>query len=249
MSDLFDSVLNTFPANNDQGVPLRSTISVTLSGTDYSDASLQEGFFVEGPDTDQFIGPGQLDLVYPDNISQGDLNDFLNSPGYKGIVPGDVTVSGIAGNTVVTFTSEKPLAPLTEYIVNLTDITDLSDIDIDGFVSFSFETGSGSIETIPSTVSTSILSATIPETIEIVEQALSVISSTPVDRTVEHSKDLREIYIDFNKDLDPTSVSALASSISVKALSVSDHPSLTTKAAGELAKVVEVEGNRLKIII
>src|SRR5688572_17380345 len=164
MSDLLDLVVDTFPGNNDVGVPLRSEITITLSGLDYDEESLEEGFFVEGPDTDQFIGPGLEMQAFPDSISQGDLDDFLASPGYQGIVQGTVTVSGVSGNTVVTFTPTRPLAPNTMYVANLTGILESDgETEIDGFVSMSFETGSGSIEAIPSTVSTSVLSAGIPE--------------------------------------------------------------------------------------
>ena len=81
-SDLLSRVLDTFPADSDTGVPLLSNITVTLSGLDYDIQTLKDGLFLEGPDTDQYIGPGIIDQVFPNNISQGDIDDFLKSPGF-----------------------------------------------------------------------------------------------------------------------------------------------------------------------
>lgn len=249
MSALFDSVNDTFPANNDVGVPLRSDITVTLDGLDYNVTGIQEGFFVEGPDTDQYVGPGLIEQTFPANISQGDLDDFLQSPGYAGLVGGTVTVSGVAGDTVATFSSTLPLAPLTEYIVSLTDITNLAGDTVSGFVSFSFTTGTGSIETIPDTVSTSVLSAALPESATTsTSDPLEVVSITPEDRSIQHDPDkLREIIIEFNKELDPASITA--GLVDVQAIPATDHPSVNINAVGEVAKTVEVDGKKLKIKI
>jgi hypothetical protein len=222
MSDLLDLVVDTFPANNDSGVPLKSVISITLSGLAYDETSLIEGLFV----------------------------DFLQSPGYKGIVKGEVTVSGIAGNTVINFTPTLPLAAQIEYIVNLTGILDDQEEEIEGFVSFSFETGTGSIETIPATVSTSVLSAGLSEA-SILQQGslepLAVISTSPVDRSVQIDPDTREIVITFNKEINPSSVNA--DNFIVHTTPISDHPEANIHSLGDLAKVVEVSGKQIKIKI
>lgn len=246
MSDLLDLILDTSPANNDVGVPLRSTLSITLSGLNYDEDSLKEGFFVEGPDTDQFVGPGQIELV--GNVSQGALDDFLQSPGYAGIVQGTVTVTGVMGNTVVSFTSTHPLAPLITYVVNLSDVLDSSLAPIDGFVSFSFDTGSGSIEAIPASVSTSVLAASIPESLaSLSDEPLKIVSISPADRSIQNSTTLEEIVITFNKPIDPGSVDPAL--ISVRTIPATDHPSAEIHSLGELAKVVEVVGDKLKLKI
>lgn len=248
MSDLLDQVVDTFPGNNDVGVPLLSNVIITLSGLDYDHDSIKEGFFLEGPDTDQFIGPGGELSTYPNQISQGDLDDFLESPGYKGIVKGTVTVSGIAGNTVVTFTPDKPFSPNILYVANLAGVLAVDLSDIDGFVSFSFESGTGSIEVIPSTVSTSILSAGIPEAaLPAGTTPLAVISTTPIDRSVQQPTSTEEIVVTFNKAIDPLSVDA--SQIIIRTTPVSDHPNARKQSIGELAKTVEVVGNQIKIKI
>jgi hypothetical protein len=254
MSDLLDLIIDTFPANNDVGVPLLSNITITLSGLDYDATSLQEGLFVEGPDTDQYVGPGLIEQVFPNNISQGELDDFLESPGYLGIVGGTVTVSGHFADaevsydhTVVTFDPILPMQALTEYIVNLTSVTTVSGVDYDGFVSFSFTTGSGSIEEVPASVSTSVLSAATPEAVAPSTADLQVVSTTPDDRSVENPTDLQEITVEFNKQLDPTSVAN--ASITVKTIPATDHPNANVQTAGDLAKVVEVDGNKMKIKI
>lgn len=245
MSDLLDLVVDTFPANADVGVPLRVEITLTLSGLDYDEDSLKEGFFVEGPDTDQFVGPGLIELQ--ENVSQGDLNDFLQSPGYQGIVAGEVTVSGIGGNTVITFVSADPLYPSLTYIVNLSEVLTTNETAIDGFVSFSFDTGTGSIEVIPSTVSTSILSAGIPESLDSINDDFKIVSVSPADRSVQNPLTLSEIVITFNKAIDPASIDE--TSIIVETIPVTDHPNAVTGSLGELAKIVEVVGEKLKLKI
>lgn len=246
MSDLLDLIIDTFPANNDVGVPLMSNITITLSGLDYDHQSLMDGFFLEGPDTDQFVGPGLELASFPDNVSQGDLDDFLQSPGYQGVAKGTVTVTGIAGNTVITLDPELPLAPNTLYVVNLHSVTTSGLVDIEGFVSFSFESGTGSIEVVPSTVSTSILSSGIPEaTAPTPAEAFAIVSTTPSDRAIQQPKDLDEIVITFNKSIDPGSVNP--DDIIVRTTPVTDHPNASKQSIGDLAKVVEVVGNQLKI--
>lgn len=247
MSDLSVRIKDTYPANGDEGVPLRVDLTITLSGLDYDNDSLKEGLFVEGPDTDQYVGPGLLELKYPNNISQGDIDDFLQSPGYAGIVEGEVTTSGIAGDTVVTFSPTLPMAPLTEYRVNLTGVTTSGLVDIDGFVTLSFITGSGSIEEIPSDVSSSVLSASLSEAGALsADGEFSVLSSNPADNSIDISVDTDEIVINFNKPIDPTSVTG---NVQVKTVPVTDHPNATTRSQGDLAVTTEVEGNKLKIKI
>lgn len=249
MSDLLNLIKNSDPANGSVGIPLNSTVSITLSGLDYDEESLTEGLFLEGPDTDQFVGAGLQLLNYPDNVSQGDPADFLESPGYYGIVNGTATVSGIAGDTVVTFTSELPFAPLFDYRVNLSNaLASDGTTAIDGFVTLSFQTGSGSIEEIPSEVSTSILN--LPTLHSISDSAgtpLQIVKVTPADRSVENSVTLREIIVEFNKTIDPSSVNA--DNISIIASAITDHPNVTVSAQGELVKTVEVQGKLLIIKI
>lgn len=68
-----------FPATDTVGVPLNSVIFV-LFEKEMNESELEEKFFIEGPDTDSFVGPGfEIGL---NNVSQGD--DFLSSPGYSG---------------------------------------------------------------------------------------------------------------------------------------------------------------------
>ena len=247
MSTLLDLIKDTFPANGDTNVPLASNITITLSGLNYDETSLVEGFFVEGPDTDQFIGPGFLELTSPDNISQGELDDFLQSAGYRGIVAGTVTVSGIAGDTVVTFNPTQPLAPLTQYVANIASILDALENEIDGYASFSFTSGTGSIEEIPSTVSTSVLAAAIAESqaIGLTDLIpLQVTGSTPADLSAEVNPSLNEIVVEFNKPIDPTSVT---DKVTVRTFPATDHPSAVTQSQGELVTSLEVEDNKLKI--
>lgn len=249
MPNLIDTITDTFPANDDTAVPLITTISITFD-REMDEERLQEDFFIEGPDTDQFVGPGQIELQY--NVSQGEIDDFLQSPGYKGIVAGTYdfseSVSGV--NTKLNFTPNKPLAATTLYTVVLSDTLDKLGNDITGIVTFDFTTGTGSIEEIPSTISSSVLSTSVIESSQPVSvtEALSLVSSSPADHSVQHDPDkTREIVLVFNKAIDPASVND--SRVTVVAQKATDHPGISVKANGELSKTLEVEGNALKIKI
>ena len=105
MPALSDIIDDTFPGSGDVGVPLQSAITVLFDrAMDHTE--LQLDFFIEGPDTDQFIGPGLLELTSPANISQGDLDNFLRSPGYAGLVQGVFTFKYISLTDVNEFGSK-----------------------------------------------------------------------------------------------------------------------------------------------
>lgn len=249
MSALLDAVVSTNPANNDTGVVLLSTISITLSGLDYDSTSLTEGFFVEGPDTDQYVGPGLLELTHPDNVSQGDLDDFLQSGGYKGLVKGTSAVTTSGGNTIVTFTPDKPLSPLIEYTANLHSVLESDGLTtVDGFVSFSFTSGSGSIEEVPETTSTSVYGSTTLADIGLSTSIpLEVVKTTPADLSIKNSSLLKQIVIEFNKDIDAGTVSA--DDIKISTNPTSDHPNLSVTSYENLGKTVTVSGKKIIIDI
>lgn len=250
MADLLSIITDTFPANDDLGVPLKSQITISFS-SHLDEDSVKESFFVEGPDTDQFVGV-DLDLqFYPDNISQGD--DFLESPGYKGIVQGEITFATVSGvSMTATFTPDQPLAALTDYTVHVSDLdgdlfTTFSGITYSGHVTFDFQTGSGSIQEVPTTVSTSVLTSLNQSTVQITQGPLKILKITPEDRAIEVDPDLEEITVEFNKELDPLSIDTDA--ISVKAHPATDHPNAGEVANGELAKTVTIDGKKITIKI
>lgn len=246
MSALLDRILDTFPATDDTGVPLRSVITITLSGLNYDEDSLTEGFFLEGADTDQFVGPSMVSLKFPDNVSQNDFDDFFESPGRKGIAKGVVTTSGIAGNIVLSFTPTLPLAATVDYIANLTGVLELDGItEVSGFVSIPFTTGSGSIEEIPTETSSSVLSLAATTVTSSTDLAIS--NTSPIDHSIENDIELEEIMVEFNKDLDPTSISA--ENIIVESVPAVDHPNLSVTSSENIAKQIEIIGNFLKIKI
>lgn len=248
MANLIDLIADTFPATDDTGVPLRTTLSMTLTGVDYDEDSLLEGLFLQGPDTDQYTGPGMELLTFPDNVSSNSLDDFLQSPGYYGIVDGTVTVSGIAGNTEVRFDATKPLAPLTSYTLQLGYVLRAdAETTVSGIATVDFETGSGSIVEVPSTISTSVLTSVPTSSTPTATTALSVSTTSPVDRSVENSIELTEIDVTFNKNIDATSINS--DSIVIKTTPASDHPTLGVNSQGDLVKSIEVNGKVLKLKI
>jgi len=248
------------PANGNVGVPLASTITVTFDRLMDTDR-LKEDIFTEGPDTDQWIGPGLLELKDPANVSQGDLDDFLKSPGYRGIVQGSFTFQVVDSNgievpesnaearTKAIFTPTQSLYPLVAYTVHIQETLDATQVLWAGYASFTFESGSGSIEQLPSSISSSILSSGLaPSAITTSEATgMKVLSTVPVDFSINNSSDLSEIVINFDKDLDAATVTQ--DYVVVETSVASDHPNLTATAKGKLAKQLVVSGKTLTIKI
>lgn len=249
MSDLLDSVISYEPVVSGVSVPLRSNVIITLLGTDYDETSLLEGFFLEGPSGDQWVGPGILPLEYPEGIPDEDLRDILDSA-VDLVVPIDATVTVVSGvNTVVTLNPTYPLQANTIYRVNLTDVLERDGITaVSGFISWPFTTGSGSIEELPVEISTSIL-ASAPQGVSaaLAVSALKVVKTTPSDHAIQQDPSLEEIEIEFNKDINANSVPG--SAITVKGLPATDHPSANITSSGDLYKAIEVVGNKIKLKI
>jgi len=255
MPNLIDIVLDTFPANNDVGVPLLTTITVVFNG-ELDQTELQSNFFVEGPDTDQYVGPGILNLTYPDNVSQGAIDGFLTSPGYKGIVGGDITfewvdvndssitVSGSPYNTKLIFTPTQPLVPLFDYTATVYEAITTGSVLYSGIVSFDFQSGSGSIETIPASISTSPLKTTSLPGEAVVTSLLEVSSTTPTDHSIEvNPSGLDEIIVTFNETMDDTSFSTIGFTVEP----ILDHPALVAPSEGNVDHSFVVSGTDLTI--
>lgn len=264
MGNLIDIIDDYFPAEGNVSVPLLSDITILFdramltSGID----GLEETFFIEGPDTDSYVGPGFNLLEFPDNISQGD--DFLTSPGYQGIVDGSFTFENVSTsdpNTLVTgepyrtrliFTPTRPLAALTEYTVHLPSALDVDEVSYSGYLTFTWTAGTGSIEVLPATYSTSILTvgstslanASAPV---LTDGELTVVTSLPKDHAIEVDPELGEIRITFDKKLDPDSLTS--EKVTITALPATDHPKASSTADGELAKSLEASDTILIIKI
>jgi len=123
------AIVEVHPASSATGVILSDSVWVIFDQEiDPTTVSL----FVEGPDRDRWSGP---DLRYWDDPNTTSDDKILESPGYHGVVPGELTfvkidsegneVSGIydytgqgtAWRTKAVFTPDKPLAPGVEYRV------------------------------------------------------------------------------------------------------------------------------------
>lgn len=258
-NNLIDIIVDTFPASNDIGVPLLATVKLLFSEAMDED-DVDNNFFVEGPDTDQFVGPGLGMLEFPNNISQGEMDDFLRSPGYRGIVQGettfehvsltdpDVTVSGSTPyRTRVIFTPDQPLFPLTEYRALISDVDTVSGITYSGIVSLTFTTGSGSIEEVPTAVSSSVLMSTQLPAALVSSGAFRIVKTTPADNSIEQALDLSQILIEFNKNIDATSITS--DMITIESEIATDHPKAAATAIGDLAKTYTVSGVYLTINI
>ena len=251
MASVVDVITNTFPANNDVNVPLVSSIIITFD-REMNTSRLQEDFFVEGVDTDQFVGPGQVELKFPDNISQNNIDDFFESPGYKGIASGSFDFSGsVSGvNTILKWSPTRPFAPLTVYTATISDTEDAAFNTVSGIAYLSFTTGTGSIQEIPASISTSILHTSIIEssiTSHSFLNDLVLVKTTPANFSVQNATNLHEIVLHFNKDIDPSTVTD--ASINIVSSKASYHPNLNIVAQGELVKILEVVDNKIIIKI
>jgi len=243
MSDLLNRLVSTAPGNGDAGVPLLTQIVVVLSGLDYDIQSLKDGFFLEGPDTDQFIGSGQIALQNR-RISQGDMDSFFTQAGRAGIVKGSVEVTQ-GTDTTLSLTADLPFAPLIEYTASLTGVLAADAVTpVDGFITFSFTTGSGSIEEVPSEMSASVLSCSSLVPASPTDDLMLVSSSIP-NGAVELSPDTSEIVLVFNKPLDGATITDGA--IDVFSESAFSHPNLHVSVAGVMVKTLSVNGNELTI--
>jgi hypothetical protein len=262
MATIASIIDNYAPADGTEGVPLNTEIFILFSKQiDESDFSNQ--FFIEGPDTDTFVGPGVEIQVNPTNVSQGD--DFLTSPGYKGIVLGTISykhIDPINDNlevvttpyrTKVIFTPAHPLVKLTKYTANIPEVKDTSHIIYTGYYVFTWTSGSGSITALPALSSTSVL---VPGSLPFGgEKVINVLTTLPDNHSVQISPDLTEIVVTFDKDLDDTTdnygvytVNPI-SLISIIGEAVTNHPDLTINVTPELTKSIVIEGNKLTIKI
>ena len=122
------SIVEIHPASAAEGVVLSDQISIIFN-QEVDQTTVQ--IMLEGPDTDRWSGPEQTRWDNPDTDAD---DDVLATPGYKGMITGDLTFEKIDddGNTIssfdytgggvnwrakATFTPSEPLAPNTEYRV------------------------------------------------------------------------------------------------------------------------------------
>lgn len=137
------TIVTTSPSSGAEGVPTNLTISVTFDQEVDTFRLKNGGIFLEGPDESKAIGPGMLDLSPPAT----DEDEFLSSPGFKGIKDvdyaffrvdgsgnsvdyydyGDTAQAGQLYRTKVVLTPNRILQALTEYTVYVVGDEDVSD--------------------------------------------------------------------------------------------------------------------------
>lgn len=247
MANLEDVIVDHYPPVSGLDIPLSSPITITFDRLMDED-ELEDHVFVEGPDTDQYIGPGLFELRDPDNVSQGDLDDFLRSPGYQGIVEGTFTFEEVDGGTKLTFTPTLPFATDTSYTVHLLETIDTDDNTVSGHVTWPFESGTGSITELPTNISTSVLAGAIVTgniATGLPIASLEIVSISPADHSVENTPYWNEILVEFNGPIDPDSVTSGV--VLIDTIPASDHPSLSIIANEDIQSTLEVSGNFLKI--
>lgn len=136
-------IISTVPVSGATGVPVNTRIEITFDQEIDLYRLRNGGVIIEGPDQSKSIGPGYLHLQPPDTVEE----DFLTSPGYKGIVDADYAFKRVDGSGVevnyydygdtgsagtifrtrVVLTPKKPLSALTEYSVYIIGDEDATD--------------------------------------------------------------------------------------------------------------------------
>lgn len=147
MADISTIVDSLYPPVSGISIPTGISISVTFD-QEMDEETVSNSFFVTGPDNDTWSGP---DFAMLDGgPSPGDEEDILQSPGFDGIVQGEITFqridlvtddvvttkdtvgSGLLYRTKAIFTPTNRLREDTEYEVFLSGDDDTTD---------SYETG------------------------------------------------------------------------------------------------------------
>jgi len=253
MRTVADLINDYFPADGDASVPLLSTIYI-LFDREMDEDLLDENIFISGPDTDQFVGVDFELLEDPDNVSQGD--EFLQSPNFKGIVQTTVTfkkidmtdasleVTSTPYRTKMIITPNHAMSALTEYIVNIPEVTDLTGTTYEGYYTFTFTTGSGSIQALPTTKSTSVLNRLNA----IDNSELSIIKTTPANHGIQVDPSTKTITLEFSAPL--VSDTVTNDKIIIVAEPATEHPSAGVQySQNELIKSLEVQDNKIIISI
>ncbi len=143
------TIVTTSPSSGAEGVPTNLTISVIFDQEVDTFRLKNGGIFLEGPDESKVIGPGMLALDPPAT----DEDEFLSSPGFKGIKDtdfafyrvdgsgesvdyydyGDTAQAGQIYRTKVVLTPTSILQSLTEhtiYVIGDEDLTDEYDFGL-----------------------------------------------------------------------------------------------------------------------
>lgn len=120
-------------------------------------------------------------------------------------------------------------------------------VKLENSYSLSFTTGSGSIQEVPETASTSVIGSTTPITSAATQ--LQILSMDPPDGATHQSLHGRRITVTFSNELDDTTVTD--ETVTVTAYPVSGN--FTTAYSGgeptELAKILTVDGDKIIIDI
>lgn len=90
------SIVTTSPASGATGVPTNIQITITFDREVDTYRIANGGVYLEGPDESKAFGPGFLDLNPPETNE----DDYLSSPGLKGIVECDYTFKRVDGSGV-----------------------------------------------------------------------------------------------------------------------------------------------------
>lgn len=142
MASLSGVVVSVYPGDDAEGIPLAAGISILFDREMDETSIANGGIFLEGNDSDKL-----LLSTYPEDIDIGDELELLQSPGYKGLVPGtftfkrisltttaevnttDTTGNGTLYRTKAIFTPTFPLQKATDYTTYIVADSDIDDTD------------------------------------------------------------------------------------------------------------------------
>lgn len=215
------------PLNNSLGSPLQSTISVVFNQLMDESTISSSTFLVSGPDSSTWSGP-DLKLWESKSESPEDMLSSFNGESY---VPGSITFETIDSGTKTKaiFTADQPLREDTQYTIYLTGDEGIDDdvappiaaIDVTvlvGTYAWRFTTGSGSIQEVPETTSNAVAGDGVLPSLS---APFDVQATVPANRST--GVDVSTVTIQFNRDVDSTTVN---SAISIYSESVNGDPAI-----------------------
>lgn len=240
------------PLDSSLGLPLQTQISVVFNQLMDEDTINGSTFLVSGPDTSTWDTPGVrvINNQSPENV----LIDFGGTEYIGGTISFVQVDLGGTPATQAIFTPTTPLAPNTEYVVYLAGdegdtnvVTPISAIDATSLVGtyiWTFTTGSGSVSDVPDVSSSAVLAPPSVTSSSAILDPFDIESISPANRATNLGIDTDTIIINFNKNVDGSTVD---SAITIIAESVNGDT--TIPSAGSISFTSSTSGSTVTLTL
>jgi len=239
------------PLDGSLGLPLQTQVSVVFNQLMDETTITSSTFLVSGPDTSNWETPGirLIDNESPENV----LLEFNGEAYLDGTI--SFTQESIQGAPVTraTFTPTQPLVANTKYVVYLTGDEGLDDAIVPpisavdstvllGTYMWTFTAGSGSVVEVPNVASTAVSVPPSVDSSSTVTAPFALTSSIPDSRATNLDVSTDTIVLNFNRDVDGTTVD---SAISIVAESVNGDTSIP--APGNISFTSSTTGKQVTL--